>query len=328
MNIKNLRDDKFYRKMDVWCENLIKFADSYHDFLNKKVDLFTEYLSRFGDWFLNLLTAFSDFLMEYYKVARYLTIPLHWIWIYLWHYFDGYDGNIELLDLEGVHYIQALPGGGKSTLQWQKMYDYGKLTGKCSYVTTRMEKVKYDELGQPFVYHYHFDLEEFWGQMNEDDKFGSQLKYFDNETATAIVIDELHVLNNNRNNRTKEYNRTFIPMINSFVLMRHDGMKWILVSSQMPKNDTQIMSLLKTYNRVQIKKGFVYSKWLDDGKFVRRIKGWTIRTYSVAAENDYLKLEKRKKWFKTATVDFSDFESLNMAKSQGDIPVDRRAVLQ
>jgi len=327
MNLKNVRDETFYNRFDIWSNKLQKFADDYHKSLSKLVDAFTRYLSKFGDFILNLLTSISDLLMDHYKKARYLTFPLHWIWIWLWEYLTSYDSDGELLNLEGSHYIQALPGGGKSTLQWQKMYDYGKLTGKCSYVTTKMEKVKYDELGQAYLNHIQFELDEFWGKKNIDDKFGSQLRRFNKDLATAIVIDELHVLNNNRNNRTSEYNATFIPMINSFVTMRHHGIKWILVSSQMPKNDTQIMSILTTYNRVQIKKGFIYKKWLEDGKFIRRIKGWIIRTYSVSAENDYLKLEKRRKWFKTATVDFSDFESLNMADSLDSVSVDRRAVL-
>lgn len=327
MKLKTIRTEAFYDRLETWCNNLEKFAEDYHNFLTKVVNKFTGYLSCLGDLVLDLLTLISDILMDHFKTARYLTMPLHWLWIWLWDYLTNYDRNIEPLDQEGVHYIQALPGGGKSTLQWQKMYDYGLMTGKCSYVTTRMEKIKFDELGQPYVNHFFFELDEFWAKKDKDDKVGTQLKYFDKNLATAIVIDELHVLNNNRNNRSSEYNATFIPMISSFVKMRHDGIKWILVSSQMPKNDTQIMSLLKSYNKVQIKKGFVYKKWLEDGKFIRRIKGWTIRTFSVSAENDYLKLDKKRKWFKVATVDFSDFETLNMANSLGNIPTDRRAVL-
>lgn len=327
MNLTKMSNENFFGKLDILCDRLNTFAEEYHKTLSKSIDTFGTYIIKFGDLVLNLLTSMSDFLMDNYKTARYLTIPLHWIWIWLWEYFNDYDGDGELLNLEGSHYLQALPGGGKSTLQWQKMYDYGKMTGKCSYVTTKMEKIKFDELGQPYLNHIHFELDEFWGKREKDDKFGTQLKRFNKDLATAIVIDELHVLNNNRNNRTSEYNATFIPMINSFVTMRHHGIKWILVSSQMPKNDTQIMSILTTYNRVQIKKGFVYKKWLEDGRFIRRIKGWVIKTYSVSAENDYLKLEKRRKWFKQATVDFSDFESLNMADSLDSVSIDRRAVL-
>jgi len=40
-----------------------------------------------------------------------------------------------------------------------------------------------------------------------------------------------------------------------------------------------------------------------------------------------LKLDSSKKFFKTATVDFSDFETLNMKDRLNDIPTDRREVL-
>lgn len=335
MNLKNLRNEQFYQKLDSWSESLVQFADSYHQVLTSKVDTITRYIEKFGDWFLDLLQPLNQFLMDNYKNARYLTMPLHWIWIYLWAYLENYDNEMDPTNKEGLHYIQAPVGGGKSTFQWQKMYDYGRMTGKCSYVTTKMEKVKYDEIGQPYLYHIRFDLNEFWGLKNKGnklthelpDKFGTQLKYFNKELATAIVVDELHVLNNNRNNRTSEYNHTFIPMINSFVLQRHFGIKWILVSSQMPKNDTQIMSILTSYNKVKIKKGFVYKKWLEDGKFMRRIKGWTVHTYSVSADNDYLKLDSKQKWFKEATVNFDDFETLNMKDMLDNVGVDRREVL-
>lgn len=335
MNIKNFKNEEFYEKLDSWCESLDQFADSYHKSLTSKVNEATRYLSNFSDWFLEQLQPLDKLIMSHYKSARYLTMPLHWIWIYLWAYFQAFDNDMDPTNKEGTHYIQALPGGGKSTFMWQKMYDYGKMTGKCSYVTTKMEKIKYDDLGQPYLHHIFFAPNEFYGLKNKGnkatgelpDKFGSQLKKFDTSLASALVFDEMHVLNNNRNNRMSEYNHVFIPMISGFVTLRHDGFKWILVSSQMPKNDTQIMSILTSYNKVKIKKGFVYKKWLEDGKFCRRIKGWTVHSYTVSADNDYLKLDSSKKFFKTATVDFSDFETLNMKDRLNDIPTDRREVL-
>ncbi len=327
MNLKNLRNEHFYQKLDSWSESVVQFADLYHKNLTSKVDTITKYIANFGDWVLDLLQPLNQTLMNHYKKARYLTIPLHWIWILLWAYLENYDNQLDPTNKEGLHYIQAPVGGGKSTFEWQKMYDYGRMTGKCSYVTTKMERIKYDDLGQPYLNHIRFDIHEFYGLKNKDEKFGTQLKRFNSKLATAIVIDELHVLNNNRNNRTSEYNHTFIPMINSFVLQRHFGIKWILVASQMPKNDTQIMSILTSYNKIRIKKGFMYKKWLEDGKFIRRIKGWTVHTYSVSADNDYLKLDSKQKWFKEATVNFDDFETLNMKDMLDHVDVDRRAVI-
>ena len=262
MSLINLRNEQFYNKLDIWCESLDQFADSYHQVLTSKVDRITKYIMNFGDWVLDILQPLNEVLMDNYKKARYLTFPLHWIWILLWAYLENYDDQLDPTNKEGLHYIQAPVGGGKSTFEWQKMYDYGRMTGKCSYVTTKMERVKYDEMGQPYLNHIRFDIQEFWGLKNKGDgstkdkgdKFGSQLKRFNNTLAASIVIDELHVLNNNRNNRTSEYNHTFIPMVNSFVLQRHFGIKWILVASQMPKNDTQIMSILTSYNKIKIKK--------------------------------------------------------------------------
>lgn len=328
MKFLKMSNEEFFEMLDRWSLKLEDFADKYHKELNKKIDLYSDYLSKFADWVLDRLTTVSDVLMDYYKAARYSTFPLHWIWIALYFYINTYSVSREPLDEHGSHYISGLPGDGKSTLMWQKIHDYAKMTGKCAYITTEMEKVKYDELGQAYLNHIPFKLEEFFGKRNPDDPFGSQLKRFNSDLACCLAVDELHFYNNNRNNRSGAYNAIFIPFINNIVLMRHLKIHWILLSSQMPKNDTQIMSILKSYNEVKIKKGFVYSKWLEDGKFTRRVKGWRVRTYSVSTSTDYLKLEKRKRWFKRCTVDFSDFESLNMAKALNSAPVDRREVLQ
>lgn len=323
----NMRSERYYDRLNQWSEALESFAESYHSKLTKMGDIFTKGLSQCSDFVLEQLQPINEFLMTHYKKARYLTLPLHWIWILLWAYFQTYDDEDDPTNQEGLHYIQAPVGGGKSTFMWQKMYDYGKMTGRCSYVSTKMEKIKYDEIGTPYLNHIYFTIDEFYGLKHPDDKFGQQLKKFNSALACALVIDELHVLNNNRNNRTSEYNQKFIPMINSFVLQRHFGIKWILVGSQMPKNDTQIMSILTSYNKLNIKKGFVYSEWLKDGRFIRRIKGWTIHSYKVSADNDYLKLDSNKKLFKKATVDFSDFETLNMKDALDDLLTDRREVL-
>jgi hypothetical protein len=323
-----IRSDEFYRKMDKLSNKIEAYGNAYHQKLTQAVDVISKWIYIFGNFILSLLTIISDLLMTQYKKARYLTIPLHWIWIFLWAYLSISEFENEPTNKVGVHYIQALAGDGKSTFLWQKMADYAKMTGKCSYVTTKMEKIKYDELGTPYLNHIHFDIHKFFGLRNKDDKFGQQLIRFNPELACAVVFDEIHVLNNNRNNRSSEYNHTFIPMISSFVLQRHFGINWILVASQQPRNDNQIMNILTSYNKVKIKKGFIYSKWLEDGKFTRRIKGWRVKTFTVSADNEYLKLDSRNRWFKPATVSFDDFETLNMKDTLDNVPIDRKDVLR
>lgn len=322
--MKTFRDDAFYKKIDHLCDRIDLFADAYHERLNTAVDKLYHMIDKASNIVLSILSSISDMLMDHYKLARYLTIPLHWIWILLWAYFQDNDFDNDPTNKVGVHYIQALAGDGKSTFLWQKMDDYAKKTGKCSYVTTKMEKIKYDELGTPYLNHIYFDIHEFYGVKNPTDKFGTQLKRFNSDLACATVYDEIHAINNNRNNRSSEYNQSFIPMITSFVLQRHFGINWILVASQQPRNDNQIMNILSSYNKVKIRKGFIYKKWLEDGKFIRRIKGWRVKTFTVSADNDYLKLDSKNRWFKRATVSFDDFETLNMKDTLNNIHVDRK----
>jgi hypothetical protein len=337
--IERTKHDDFLDKLSDLSDVIESYSDLISDRITNVTNKIQKVINIAADKWKLFLKEISDLIMGFYPIARLITFPMHWIWIAVWNYFSETPEARELLNKEGTHYITALAGGGKSTLAWQKMYDYGKMTGKCSYVTTEMEKVKYDEMGKPFVRHIHFRPSDFYG-LEISEKFdengkpikefkqGVQKKRFNKDLATCLVFDEMHYLNNNRLNGTKENKQSFIPMINSFVLQRHAGMKWILVLSQMPKNDTQIMNILTGYHRIQIKKGFSYSKWLEDGLFRKVIKGWKIHSFEVKVENDYLKLVTTKKWFKTATVDFSDFETLNMKTSLEHLPVDQRKVLQ
>jgi len=320
-------NERFSHAVDKFADDILKFADFYQDVLEK----ITRPINKFLDWYGNKvwksLIGMSKTIMHYYRLARILTIPLHWIWIWIWVYFFTNKEEKEPMNAIGTHYIQALAGGGKSTIIWQKIHDYAKMTGKCAYLTTEMEKLKFDMDGTPYVHHIHFRPKDFYGVTKEGEQFGQQLKRFNSELACCLAFDEIHVLNNNRLNGSRAYNQIFIPMINSFVLQRHFGINWVLVASQQPKNDTQIMNILVGYHQVKIKKGFIYSKWLQDGKFERKIKGWSVNSFAVKVQNDYLKLVSKRKWFKRATVSFDDFESLNMAKTLGHLPIDRKAVI-
>lgn len=320
-------NERFSLKLDKLSDDVLKFADVYQDVLEKATKPINKVLDYIGLKVWTGLLDFSKTLMEFYGYARALTIPLHWLWIWGWIYFYNNRDEREPTNTIGTHYVQALAGGGKSTFIWQKIHDYAKMTGKCSYITTEMEKLKFDTDGTPYVHHIHFRPKDFYGVLKEGDQFGEQKKRFNSDLACCLAFDEIHVLNNNRLNGSRAYNHVFIPMINSFVLQRHFGINWVIVASQQPKNDNQIMNILVGYHRVAIKKGFIYSKWLNDGKFERKIKGWSVRSYTVKVENNYLKLASKKRWFKRATVSFDDFESLNMAKTLNHLPVDRKAVV-
>lgn len=305
-------------------EERLDIIDSY---FAKVLDPIADFIQRAFNLVESALFNLGKQILKYYKQARYITIPFHWLWIWLWQYFYSNKDLKEPTNEVGVHYVSALAGQGKSTFLWQKMNDYAKMTGKCSYVTTAMEKLKYDDDGNAYVHHIQFRPEDFFGPIGDESKLGYQKKRFNNDLACAIVYDEMHVLNNNRLNSTRENKQVFIPMISSFVMQRHFGFNWILIASQQPRNDNQIMNILVGYHQVRIKKGFVYKDWLKDGLFTRRIKGWSVKTFNVKATESSLQLVSRKRWFKKATVSFDDFESLNMKNALDHLPVDRKAVL-
>lgn len=318
-------------RLDEISEKVISYADVFDKYFSKIFDPIERYIIHSFDLIGVFLNKLGKDIMKYYKQARYLTIPFHYVWIWLWEYFYRNKDLKEPTNEIGVHYVTALAGQGKSTFLWQKMHDYARMTGKCSYVTTEMEKLKYDDDGNPYVHHIHFRPEDFFGPKEDangdESKLGYQKKRFNSNLACSIVYDEMHVLNNNRLNSTRENKQVFIPMISSFVTQRHFGINWIIIASQQPRNDNQIMNILVGYHQVKIKKAFIYKDWLKDGLFIKRIKGWTVRSFNVKATDTSLQLISRKRWFKKATASFDDFESLNMKNTLDHIPVDRKAVL-
>lgn len=262
-----------------------------------------------------VLQLISMLLRTTYTAMRWLTIPYNWIIVRTWLWYIFYGVGPEPLDVEGIHYLVAGPGGGKSTLMKQKMDEFMEQSGKTSYVTTKLEKPKIDEATQlKYVYHRWINIKHYY-------KDGKKVMQFNTRLHDRLFIDEFHVLNNNRNNKTREYNNFFIPFINDLVLLRHLGFKTIYLASQVPSNDIQLMSILVRYHEIKLKKGVDYWRWIRTGKFEIVPLKWRINTYQL----EPLTMKKRlvRRWSKRVNMDYlEDFETLNMRNHGSHLKLD------
>lgn len=266
---------------------------------------------------------FVDQVLKIYKPLRYITVPLNKIWLkqYLKD-FRKDEYQHDLLDKPGVHFITAGMGGGKSSLAFAKMKDNALLTGKAAYVTTKMEKPKQSRLGYHYVYHRFFELDEFW----DNGKQKKKLNFF---RFNMIVFDEIFLYMNHRKNKEKSYNETFIPMVNSNVSMRHDGIKTILYLSQQPSMDVQIMNICNYYHEiVGIERGIHYRTWLETGdeKYSYTILRWRIKSYLRTTSESGSKVNiPLGEWVKENNRDYlRDFQSLNLQNRNSDLEMDSK----
>lgn len=309
--------NKIISFINSYCEKLI----SYNKWALSKKAKFIDVIYKWSCLLVSNITkdiieVYNDIIIRFYEIARFTTIPLNKIWIFGWIYSikRGHEGG-ELLDVDGVHYISALPGGGKSSLMYAKVKDYARQTAKASYITTMMEKPKWDSEGR-YVNHRYFTLKEFYQD-------GEQIKTFNTKYFNNLIVDEFHLLNNNRKNKEKAYNAVFLPFINSLVVMRHMGIKKVLISSQMYKNDSQLMQLIKYYHQVKVRKGFDYKGWLKTGKFKFTILGWYITSFTATQENNGFTLQKVKTWYKKCNPEYLvDFETLSMKNIHKGVKTD------
>jgi hypothetical protein len=229
----------------------------------------------------------------------------------------------------GVHYITALMGGGKSSLMYDCAEEIRTTTGKGTYINVSMEKARYDEL-QSLWYKFHpeFDIEEFWGvkkYINEETESEEyrieQLKQFDLEFDN-LILDEWLSKMNHRQNNTKLYKEVFIAFIAAIAHMRHQNMKRIWIASQLDTTDIQLMAMFKYIHEIEIDLNIPYWDWVQSGKLDKHIRGWYIWTYKYKRNRKKSATEKvlYKKYYRPKTADFDFFESMNQSYIYKNLP--------
>lgn len=312
-----------------------KYIESLENKLQKKASLFFIYINSFYKIFIKYINNIENFL-EFYKkiyikvekpiklylklnyfiwqklnlIIRALSFPFNFFWLVFYHKIQLHKKNYTLLDEPGVHMITGCMGSGKSSSIYYQITQDLKANGKAAYINTALEKPEIDLDGEEYVYNRQFNLNEFF-------KNGKQIKKFNTLKFDKIVIDEMNYYLNHRLNKSKDYNNILIPFLKQVTNMRHDGIKQIIILTQQPIMDNQLMNVVTYYHQVQIKKGLLYKFWLKTGIELKKtfgIKGWNFKTQIIQGgrvEED----KKSSKWFlkydnKSYILD--TFDTLNM----------------
>jgi len=111
-----------------------------------------------------------------------------------------------------------------------------------------------------------FDLKKVFGNGDQkyrlDKKIGSQF-------CKGIVYDELNAFFNRRNNKNRDYNDRFIPLMASTVIHRHNGIPRVyFIGQSLLLQDTQIAQVLKYRHYVTARYRWRYYFFRNELKMV------------------------------------------------------------
>ncbi|MEM0173074.1 MAG: hypothetical protein QXI16_01045 [Sulfolobaceae archaeon] len=240
-----------------------------------------------------------------YRFFRFITFPMHWVWIGIWRWSIRPKEKKIPFDDEGFMIITGIPGAGKSSLAYEVMNRSLALYGKPWYVNSKMEKVKFNE-DESIFYRNHamYEFQEFWSD-------GKMHKRPNHMLFGGMVIEEFHRELNYRESNTKEYKETFIPFMDYLVTVRK-SIKRIIALTQMNKVDVQMMNVAAHISEVRIDIGFDYPEWLiKTGAFKLQPLGFNIETYTVVNQlsGGYEKGNVRKWYLKSKYTDWDTFDT-------------------
>lgn len=178
---------------------------------------------------------------------------------------------------EGVHFITAPSGGGKTLLS---NFIIRTITGRYGgFFWVNMNQ--YDEkITETFDLDKLIQKGEQKYRLNKEIEFNGGKKY-----SRGVVVDELNARFNRRMNKTAEYNLIFIPLVKFVVTHRHAGHNRIYLLGQF-NQDTQIMEVLKYKHIVSPSKGYFYYYWKEKEKLVLAPKKLLVESFIRSNETD------------------------------------------
>lgn len=158
----------------------------------------------------------------------------------------------------GCHYIDSSAGGGKTLLM---NWIIRNLLSTGGFFWTNINEFHHDRVKS-------FDLYKVWGSGLQHYKLDNKLPNSEIR-CKGIVFDELNRFFNRRQNKQREYNDVFIPLVSSLATHRHDGYPRIyFIGQAVMLQDTQVMQLIKYRHYVTAKFRWRYYFFRNELKMV------------------------------------------------------------
>lgn len=283
---------------------IFEFVSNQTEKLNKVLVLILEKIASSLD---KIGEAISSFALRkgVYKFFRLTSFPWHFIVIIVWkRILNAQKKGLLVYDAPGLHIIFGVPGSGKSSLAYELIERIRlKTKMKPSYINYPFEKVRLSE-DKKYYYKYHqiYSMNDFFGN-------GVIKQLFNHKLFGSVVIDEAHTVFQPRNNRSRDYNDIFLPLVEYTTKIRqYIGHMFAL--TQMGRMDIQFMMLATTLTEVEIDIGFDYPEWLlKDGRFRVKPLGWNVKQYKIDSFGNFSTQPVNAFYVKNEYADFDYFDT-------------------
>lgn len=192
--------------------------------------------------------------------------------------------NTPSIYRRGTHIITGYPGAGKTLL--------------ANYIVNNVDSNEYffitnkNEFMQENI--YHFDI---WS-LFDDYKQVQRLPTTDEKGRKlyGLIIDEINLEFNKRLNRSNEYNKRFVALIELLVTSRHQGINRVyFIGQKLELQDTQLQSLFKYWHNIIANKNKAYYQfYVEKNKIIFAPKRLIVESKikSLGDEYDFLNFEK------------------------------------
>lgn len=204
---------------------------------------------------------------------------------YIYEYIKNlFQKNNSCLYNYGTHLISGFPGAGKTLLSNYIINNVDR--SKYFFYTTKEQYIG-DNI-------YYLPLEKLF----TDKKQNYKIPIVDGKGRFlyGVIMDEINLHFNKRNNRTNEYNDQFIGLIEFIVSHRHQGIKRIyFLGQKLELQDTQLQSLFMYHHFIKkkkIKRPFQLFKETGQIKIIP--KKLIIENFNRNELNEYVSIGKEK----------------------------------
>lgn len=274
--------------------------------------------------------------LEYTKiVAKIITLPGSWILFYFikkWHF----RPRTPLL-AEGVHFILATMGGGKSSIVFDIIEELRLKTGYGSSINTALENPKFNKVTNSwFTYHDHFDMFDKFGFETIETKHETRViatlrEQFDPNFLAALVFDEFQSALPRRQNKSADYNKVFLAIFNLVIHKRHinkdllkQGIKRIYFMQQTDAVDGLLEGATDYKHLIQVDLDCSFWEWVKTDFLSLHIRGWEVWTYRPhqqrTATGGEVKFRLYKHYYRKKSFNDDDFESRNQGEFYDRLP--------
>lgn len=236
------------------------------------------------------------------KKKRKLVFAKRNIFTWFWHFLKYLFRKKDILRAEGVHIITGYQGSGKTLLMNKIIQETD--ASKYFFLSSINEfnGVKSFDIGELF------DNNEQVKRLPVVDEYGRKLY--------GVVLDEINREYNKRLNRTKNYNNTFIGLVEAIVSMRHQGIKRIyFIGQKLELQDTQLQSLFKYQHDIIKTKRFPFYWYYYDNGYINVMPRKLVIMHRIKSQEAYDELiDYRKAKYKMREEYFTTYDTHALAK--------------